>query len=416
MAVVIEGEKTEPSKYKYEARTVDGKVVKGIAKAMNEIQVSEELYSRGQVPLKITDADSGFAKDFSISGRKTVKLKSLALMSRQFAASINAGIPIVSVLDMLATQTDDAVLVDSLKRVRTDVENGMSLADAMAKQESVYPPMMINMVAAGELGGFLDKSLEYVADSLESQVKLKSQIKGAMAYPTVVFFLAIIIAIGMIWFLVPVFAEMYSGLGAELPAITQFLMTLSEKMSIIVPISIVLVIIAAIWWGRNKNKRSVREVVDPLKLKIPGFGALFHKIALARFCRNLSLLSSSGVPILQALEMTAQTIGNVQMEEAVMKSREAVSEGRSIADPLRSEPLFPNMVVQMVAVGEENGDISTLLEKAATFYEQEIETTTKSLQSLVEPLMMIVIGVIVGFIVLSMFLPYVSIGDALLKS
>jgi type IV pilus assembly protein PilC len=296
-----------------------------------------------------------------------------------------------------------------LAEVRNSVEAGQSLSGALAKHPQTFPPLLVNMVRAGEVGGFLDAVLLQIAESLESEVKLRSKIKSAMTYPVVVFVIAILAVAGMLLFIVPIFAKMFSDLGGQLPAATRVLVFLSVAMRYSAPFILVFGIVGAIVWGRVKNTDKVREFVDPLKLKIPIFGNLFRKVALSRFSRNLGTMLSSGVPILQSLEIVGGTSGNVVIRDAAKAVEESVRKGETIAAPLAEHPVFPPMVVQMLAVGEETGAIDTMLHKISDFYDDEVEATTEALTSLIEPLMIAVLGGVVGSMIIALYMPIFSV-------
>jgi type IV pilus assembly protein PilC len=267
------------------------------------------------------------------------------------------------------------------------------------------------LVRAGEAGGFLDTALENAAEMLEADVKLRDTIKSAMTYPVIVLIIAVLAVIGMLIFIVPIFQKMFADLGGELPLPTQILVGMSQGMPIVLPILIVGFIIFSVWWNRNKNTDEVRSRIDPLKLKLPVFGLLFKKVAIARFSRNFSTMMGAGVPILQSLSIVGETSGNFVIEQALRKVQESVRQGKTISGPLASEPVFPSMVVQMVAVGEDSGAMEVMLSKVAEFYEAEVDTTTKALTSLIEPLMIAFIGIIIGGMIVALYLPVFSIFD-----
>jgi len=310
---------------------------------------------------------------------------------------------------ILVEQTENKALAAVLTEVRSEVETGRSFSAALGKHPKVFPPIMINMVKAGEVGGFLDQALLSLAENFEKEVALRGKIKSAMAYPIVVFVIAIIAATAMLLFIIPVFGNMFATLGGSLPAPTRFLMALSDFLKIaIIPI-ILLLIVFAWWWRGHKTDRKVREFLDPFKLKMPVFGNLNKKIALSRFSRNLSAMLSAGVPILQALDIVGEASGNVVVERASQDIMDAVRKGRSITAPLQASPVFPPMMAQMMAVGEDTGALDDMLGKIADFYDQEIEATTDQLTSLIEPLMILFVGVMVGGMVITMYLPMFSI-------
>jgi type IV pilus assembly protein PilC len=272
---------------------------------------------------------------------------------------------------------------------------------------------MINMVRAGETGGFLDNALETVAINFEKEAKLRSMVKSAMAYPVMVLLMSLVAVILMLLFIVPVFKKMFDGLGSQLPIPTQLLVVVSEQMWWVLPILIILTIIGSVWWRLNRNTDEVRRVIDPLKLKAPVFGPLMKKIAIARFTRNFANMVSSGVPILQALNVVGETSGNWVIAQATIRIAEAVRQGQSIAVPLANEPVFPPMVVQMMAVGEDSGSLEVMLTKVADFYDAEVQATTEALTSLIEPLLIAFLGVVVGGMIITLYLPIFNIATAI---
>ena len=402
------------SKFDYQVRDRGGKLVTGQLEAENREAVAKKLSSMGYAPIKITQVkDSGLNKDISIPGLDRVGLKDLAVFSRQFSTMINSGLSLIRSLSILAEQTESKKLAKTLDVVRTDVEGGRSLSEAMAEHPKVFSNLFVSMVRAGEAAGMLDQVLLRIADMYEKDVELRSKIKSAMTYPIIVFFLAIILTTVMLIFIVPVFAQMFEDLGGELPLLTRSLVAASAFVTswwgvvtyIVVPLGL---------WFTYKTVRSNpkgRYALDAAKLRTPVFGPLFRKIALSRFARNLSTLMGAGVPILQALEITSDTVNNGVMGTAIRDVKESVREGESINAPLSTHPIFPPMVVQMIAVGEETGNIDGMLEKVADFYDVEIASTTDSLTSLMEPLMIGVIGGIVGGMVIALYLPMFQIFD-----
>jgi len=325
------------------------------------------------------------------------------------ATMIVSGLSLIKTLTILAEQTENKKLAAALVEVRGDVEAGGALSESFAKHPIIFPRLMIYLVKAGEAGGFLDRALDSVAKNLESDVKLRGTIKSALTYPIAVLAMAVLGVFAMLIFIVPVFEGLFASFGGELPLPTQFLVTLSKNMIWIAPTVIVLVVAFTIWWNRNKHTERVRKVVDPLKLKAPVFGVLASKIAIARFSRNFAIMIGSGVPILQSLSIVGETSGNWVVENALRKVQESVRTGKSIAAPLAEEPVFPSMVVQMIAVGEDSGSLQTMLDKVADFYEEEVQSTAESLTALIEPLMIGVIGVVIGGMIVALYLPVFSI-------
>jgi type IV pilus assembly protein PilC len=340
-----------------------------------------------------------------------VKIKDLAVFSRQFATMINSGLSLLRALTILTEQTENKELARVLGLVRNDIETGNSLSAAMSKHPKAFPPLMTNMVKAGEVGGFLDSVLLQLAENFEAEVKLRGKVKAAMTYPAVVFVMAILMCIGMLLFIVPVFAGMFTDLGGTLPLPTRVLMALSTGLKTFFPLLVLLAVVAAVVWGKTKRTERVRNVVDPFKLKIPVFGQLFAKIALSRFSRNLGTMMKSGVPILQSLDIVADTTGNVVLARALRDVQDSVRSGESIAGPLANHPIFPPMVVQMMAVGEDTGALDAMLLKISDFYDQEVEATTEALTALIEPLMIAFLGAIVGSMIIALYMPIFGVFD-----
>jgi type IV pilus assembly protein PilC len=398
--------------YAYKGRDTAGKVVKGRLEAPSEAAVVTRMRTMGLAPIEITEsiAGSGLNMELNIGFlEKKVGLKDLAIMARQLATMVASGLSILRALTILAGQTENTKLARALSAIRTQVETGSALSEAFARQGNMFPPIMIHLVRAGEIGGFLDQSLESIAKMFEADVKLRQTIKSALTYPVVVLVMAIVAVIAMLIFIVPIFKKMFADLGGELPLPTQVLVVLSENMVWLVPLLVVAIVVGTWWWGKNKYRDDVRAKVDPIRLRLPVFGMLTKKIAIARFARNFSTLTKSGVPILQALSVVAETSGNWVVETAIRKVQDSVRSGRSIAAPLGDEPVFPPMVVQMIAVGEDAGSLELMLSKIADFYDEEVQATTEQLTSLIEPLMIGVIGLIIGGMIVALYMPMFSI-------
>ena len=374
--------------------------------------VATRLKGMGYATLSIAETNVGVNREIKVPGfGGKVKLKELAVFSRQFATMINSGLSLLRALTILCEQTDGKELAGVLRVVRSDVETGNSLSSAMGKHPDAFPLLMVNMTKAGEVGGFLDSVMLQIAENYEADVKLKGKIKSAMTYPTVVFFIAMLAVTGMLLFIVPIFAKMFSTLGGQLPAPTRVLVFLSAALKTTAPFILVGLIAAAVVWGKVKRTERVRNVVDPLKLKMPVFGTLFGKIALSRFARNLGTMMSSGVPILQSLDIVADTTGNIVLARAVRDVQDSVRNGESLSKPLENHKIFPPMVVQMMAVGEDTGALDTMLGKIAEFYDQEVEATAEALTALIEPLMIAFLGGIIGAMIVALYMPIFKIFD-----
>ncbi len=336
---------------------------------------------------------------------KGVTAKSLAIFVRQFSVMIDAGLPLVQCLEILGTQEEDANFAATILQTRSDVENGQSLADAMRKHPKTFDPLFTNMVAAGEAGGILDTILKRLATYIEKAVKLKSQVQSAMIYPIAVIAIAGIVVAAILWKVIPTFAGMFASLGAELPLPTRIVIQLSNLLVRFGWIGIVAGV--ALGWAFKQyySTTNGRRVVDATVLKLPILGLIMRKIAVARFCRTLSTLISSGVPILDGLDITARTSGNAIVEDSILSTRKSIEGGNSIAAPLKETGVFPPMVVQMISVGEATGALDTMLGKIAEFYEEEVDTAVAGLLTLLEPVMIAFLGVAVGGIVIAMYLP-----------
>jgi type IV pilus assembly protein PilC len=385
----------------------------GTLTAESPAQVATKLKQMGYAPLSISQKNAGMNKELSVPGfgKKKVKLKDLAVFSRQFATMINSGLSLLRALNILVEQTENPELARVLGEVRNDIETGNALSASMGKHPEVFPPLMVNMCRAGEVGGFLDSVLLQIATNYEAEVKLRGKVKSAMTYPVVVLCIAVLAITGMLLFIVPVFAGLFKTLGGTLPLPTRILVMLSASLKIMIIPLIVGLVGGMQVWKRVKRTERVRNVVDPMKLKLPVFGPLFQKIALARFCRNLGTMMHSGVPILQSLDIVAETTGNIVIERATRAVQQSVRTGEALAKPLTEHPVFPPMVVQMMAVGEETGALDTMLAKIAEFYDQEVEATTESLTALIEPLMIAFMGGVVGSMIVALYMPIFKIFD-----
>ena len=398
--------------YAYKVRTREGRTLDGKMDADGEAAVANRLRSQGMIPISITK-DSKVSMKMEIRLKKPkVKLKDLAVFSRQFATMINSGLSLLRALNILAQQTENETLKDAIKALRDDVERGSSLSAAMSKHPKVFNKLFVSMVRAGETGGQLDTVLVRVADTFEADYKLRQKVKSAMTYPVVVAGIAALLVSVMLMFIVPTFAKMFTDLGGELPLPTAILMSVSQKSKIIIPIFVVLSVAGFIGYKRARaSNAEFRLRADQMKLKAPIFGNLFQKIALSRFSRTLGLLLRAGVPVLQALDIVSDTTGNEVMTRAALDVKESVRTGESMSAPLERHKVFPPMTVQMIAVGEDTGALDAMLDKISDFYDQEVESTTEQLTAMIEPLMIAVLGGIVGAMVIALYMPMFKIFD-----
>jgi type IV pilus assembly protein PilC len=398
--------------YAYTGRNAAGKLIKGKFDAASEAAVASRMQTLGLSPVSIAKGSgaAGLQKEISIPGfTKRIKLKDLAVMSRQMATMIGAGLSLLRTLNILSEQTESKPLAKILGEIRTDVETGIATSDAFARHADVFPPLMVSMIRAGETGGFLEGALESISENFEKEVKLRGKIKSAMTYPVIVLVMSLISVIAMLVFIVPVFQKMFATLGGKLPLPTLMLVYVSQSMVWIGPILLVLFIAFSIWWPKNKHTERVRKRLDPLKLKMPVFGLLLMKIAVARFSRNFSDMIGAGVPILRALQIVGETSGNWVIQEALKEVAESVRQGHSLSGPLANQPVFPPMVTQMIAVGEDAGSLEVMLDKIADFYDQEVEAATEQLTAMIEPLMVAFLGVVIGSMVVALYLPIFNI-------
>jgi type IV pilus assembly protein PilC len=398
--------------FAYRVRTKEGRVLEGTMDANGESAVASKLRSQGMTPIQISkESKASMKMELHILPQR-VKLKDLAIFSRQFATMINSGLSLLRALNILAEQSENPKLAEAIRSIRDDVERGSSLSAAMSKFPKVFNNLFVSMVRAGETGGQLDTVLMKVADTYETEHKLRQKVKSAMTYPIVVLGISVLLLIVMLIFIVPTFAEMFKSLGGDLPLPTKILVGMSEKAKFIVPLGFLIAIGSVI--GYKKGRRTsaeFRHKADKLKLKIPVLGQLTDKIAVARFTRMLGLLLKSGVPVLQALDIVGEAAGNEVINRAAQDVRESVRTGESMAAPLSNHSVFPPMVIQMIAVGEDTGALDSMLDKIADFYDQEVESMTESLVSLIEPIMIAFLGGIVGGMVIALYMPMFGIFD-----
>ncbi len=401
------------STFTYKVRDRNGAVRAGEMDGPSTEAVVSSLRSRGLTPIQVEKKKKSALQTEiklpGLSGRVTGK--DVVLFSRQFATMVNAGLSLIRSLTVLTQQVENRTLAGVISRVKSDVEQGLSLSAAMEKHPKVFSELYVAMVRAGEVGGVLDETLNRLADILEANLALRSKIRSAMAYPAVVGFLIVAVTTAMIVFVVPVFTNLYDelGSGAALPLPTQLLVGISRAVTGFWWM-IALLVTAGVFGFRSwKQTEAGRATWDAIRLRIPVFGTLAHKTALGRFSRTLAVLSRTGVPILQAIDIVSDTAGNRVMAKALEDVKASVREGEAIADPLNRHKIFPPMVVQMMTVGEETGALDDMLEKVAAFYDREIDATVSALTSLIEPILIVVMGVTVGGILIALYLPIFNI-------
>lgn len=398
--------------FEYTVLGKNGKPVSGRIDAPDQEAVAGRLRELGLNATKIEPVEaSGLNREISF-GSKAVKQKDVAIAVRQLATMVNAGLSLPRALAVLRAQAEGSGLGDVLQSVEQDVSEGEALSFALTKHPRVFSPVTLAMVRAGENGGFLDEVLLAVATTLEKEIELKRAVVGAMTYPVVVVCMALGAVVIMLLAVVPEFQAQFEGLGQELPLPTQMLVTMADVMKVAILPLVVLVVLAVLWWRKHRNDLAVRQRVDPVKLRLPIFGSLMTKIALSRFSGNLATMSRVGVPVVPALTTVGATSGNLVVEHAVSRVCEGVQGGTSLGEALDGEEIFPTMLRQMVAVGEDSGSLDTMLSKVSGFYDQEVKTATASLTSVLEPLLIVVIGAIVGGMLVALYMPIFSIADA----
>ncbi len=389
--------------FSWKGRTRGGKIQEGVLVADSKEAAISTLRKQSIIVTGVTEKGKEFA--LPKLGGGGISQKEIAIFTRQFSVMIDAGLPLVQCLEILGSQQDNRTFQKILFQVRQDVEQGGTLADSLRKHPKAFDPLYANMVAAGEAGGILDTILQRLSVYIEKIVKLRAAVRSALIYPVAVIVIAVGVVGIILWKVIPTFAVLFTGLGAELPLPTRITIELSN-------------FIASFWWlifltiglsifaiNRYHKTYKGKRILDNLMLKIPVLGDVMRKIAVARFCRTLGTLVSSGVPILDALDITAKTAGNSIVEDAILMTRSSVEEGKTISEPLKASSVFPGMVVQMVAVGEQTGALETMLNKIADFYEDEVDEATANLLALLEPIMILFLGIVIGFIVISMYMP-----------
>ena len=399
----------------WEGRTAQGRVIKGDnleAPSMDAALARLREQRIRPIPNRVREKGKGLEKELSIPGfGAKVTTKDLSLATRQLATMIDAGLPIVQCLDILAQQSENKLLRNTIGTIRKDVEQGCTLADALRKHPKVFDDLYVNMVEAGEAGGILNTILNRIAVFIEKANRLKKKVKGAMIYPCAIVFVAVVVvSVLMIW-VIPVFAELYGSMGKALPLPTQICINISNWFVAwwYMLVAGVIGVIMAISFYYKTPQGNMN--IDRLLLRMPVIGDLLRKVAIARFSQNMALLLSSGVPILDGLAITGKTAGNKVVEKAILESRISISQGKTVAEPLRDSKIFPPLVCQMVAIGESTGGLDAMLKKVAELYEEEVDDAVNNLTAMMEPMIMVVLGVILGGLVVAMYLPIFQMGD-----
>lgn len=399
-------------KFNWEAKTKAGASQKGVMEAGNESMVEAQLKKYGFNSIIIKSEKAGFKIPGFGGGGAKVDTKDLVVFTRQFATMIDSGLPLVQCLDILASQQLNKSFKAALYSIKEAVESGSTFADALAKHPKIFDQLYVNLIAAGEVGGILDTILNRLAAYIEKALKLKKQVKGAMVYPATIISIAVVVIGVILVFVIPTFAKMFADFGGTLPMPTLIVIALSNFLQ-----RYILVIIAAFYGikvaiGKYYDTPAGRKLMDRLFLKLPVVGVLIRKVSVAKFTRTLGTMISSGVPIMDGLEIVAKTAGNKVVEEAIYKVRQAISEGKTMAEPLSESGVFPPMVVQMIAVGEATGAMDTMLNKVADFYDDEVDDAVGNLTAMMEPLLMLFLGVTVGGLVVAMYLPIFKLAGA----
>ncbi len=398
--------------YNWVAETKKGRVIKGELEAADEKAAGLQLKRRNLKIRKIKLKPKDIFENVSFMQPKVTN-KDIVIFTRQFSTMIDAGLPLVQGLTILADQAENKTFKRILKDIVRDVEGGSSLAEAMERHPKVFDSLFVNLIAAGEVGGILDTILQRLAAYIEKVEKLKSQIKGAMTYPIIVVAIAIIVIAVIMIFVIPVFQDMFSSFGKALPVPTQIVVAMSNFTKGNILYIIGALILFVFLFKKYRGTTGGRKVTDTLSLKLPIFGPLLKKVAVARFSRTLGTMIRSGVPIIKALEIVAKTSGNVVLEEVVLDVRSSIAEGQPIAEPLSENDIFPNMVVQMIAVGEATGALDTMLEKIADFYDDEVDIAVEAMTAMLEPLLMVFLGGAIGGLVIAMYLPIFGMAAAM---
>ncbi|MBN1383469.1 MAG: type II secretion system F family protein [Elusimicrobia bacterium] len=396
----------------YKVKMTSGQEKQGSIEAPNQATAASKLRSQKLIILEIAENRKSPLDALKKLNplKPTVKAKDLVLFSRQLSTLVSAGVPIVQGLTILGEQVENPAFKKVLDHITEDIKAGVSIADAMKKEPEAFEDLYVAMIKAGEVGGILDVILERLSAYLEAADELKGKVKGALMYPSIVAFISVAVTIFLLVVVIPTFQEIFEGFGQDLPLPTQILISISDFLKA----NIIYLILGAIGVGIGLRKyyqtKTGKAKMDEMFLKLPMFGDMLRKVAVAKFTRTLGTLIKSGVPILQGLDTVAQTAGNVVVEKAIMTAKESIREGEKIAEPLKRSGVFPTMVTQMISVGEETGNLDTMLTKIADFYDQEVDVAVKGLTSMIEPIVICVMGLVIGAIVIAMFMPMFMMG------
>jgi len=399
--------------YSWEGRSRKGTIEHGEISAASEAAVRSALRRQQIQAIKIEVKPKDILQGLRFRTRKKVKEKDIVVFTRQFATMIDAGLPLVQCLEILASQQDNVTLKEVLLKVKGDVEAGSTFADALRKHPNTFNELYCNLVTAGEAGGILDTILNRLAAYIEKAMNLKKKVKGAMVYPVAVLVIALVVVVGMLVFIIPVFQKMFADMGGTLPAFTQLVINLSDFMRRYFPLVGALLVVLFFAFKRFYKTEKGQETIDDYLLRLPIFGSLIRKVAIAKFTRTLGTMLSSGVPILEGLDIVARTAGNKVIEKAILKTKMSIGEGKTIAEPLGASGVFPPMVVQMISVGESTGALDSMLGKIADFFDDEVDASIAALTSLLEPLLMVFLGGAIGAIVVAMYLPIFQMASIL---
>jgi type IV pilus assembly protein PilC len=394
------------AKYSWEGKSRSGKVQKGVMEAPNENAVNNKLRSQGIMPTSVKPPGTGMSMELNLSFMQPkVTTKEIVIFTRQFSTMIDAGLPLIQCLDILSRQQENKTFKKVLFQVKESVESGSTFADALKKHPKIFDDLFVNLIAAGEVGGILDTILTRLAAYMEKAMKLRKQVKSAMTYPTTIIGVAFVVIAIILVFVIPQFQTMFESFGGVLPLPTRIVIAISDFIQSKVLFILGGMILFKIGYKKFGDTKKGREILDAFYLKLPVFGDLIRKVSVAKFTRTLGTMISSGVPILEGLDIVAKTAGNKTIEKAIYKVRTSISEGKTIAEPLEKSGVFPSMVCQMIAVGEQAGALDTMLNKIADFYDDEVDDSVGNLTAMMEPLLMAFLGVTVGGLVIAMYLP-----------